>query len=102
MTVAGGPYLYDLAVTLWELEDRDRYPELRDALLDEYSRHLPLPPSTETHLNALFILRRIQILVWILESRHHASFRDHWAEWAGDEINSITVALQRHESGRRL
>ena len=63
-----GPYLYDLAVTLWELEGRDRYPEFRDALLDEYSRHLPLPPSAETHLNALFILRKIQILVWILES----------------------------------
>jgi Ser/Thr protein kinase RdoA (MazF antagonist) len=90
-----GLHLYDLAVTLWELEEREQYPRLRDAFLEEYARHRPLPPGHDTHLRALFVLRRIQILMWILESRRHSAFREHWTEWAGDEINAITTALQR-------
>jgi Ser/Thr protein kinase RdoA (MazF antagonist) len=86
--------LYDLAVTLWELEDRPRYPALRDALLDEYARHLALPEDLELHLRALALLRRMQILMWILESRDHAAFRDNWRQWATDEISGITRAMK--------
>ena len=91
-----GFYLYDVAVTLWELEEREHYSQLRDAFLEEYGQHRPLPPNHDAHLRALFLLRRIQMLMWFLESRRHSSFRDHWAEWASDEITAITVALQRH------
>jgi Ser/Thr protein kinase RdoA (MazF antagonist) len=91
-----GFYLYDVAVTLWELEEREHYSQLRDAFLEEYAQHRRLPPNHDAHLRALFVLRRIQILIWILESRRHSSFRDHWAQWAGDEIDAISVALQRH------
>jgi Ser/Thr protein kinase RdoA (MazF antagonist) len=90
-----GPPLYDLAVTLWELEGRDRYPAMRDALLDEFAQHLPLPAGYATHLRALFVLRRLQMLMWILESRGHVAFRDHWREWALDEVAGIAGAVRR-------
>ena len=30
----------------------------------------------------VLVLRRMQILVWVLESREHATFRDKWQSWA--------------------
>lgn len=88
-----GFYLYDLAVTLWELEGRARYDELRTALMDEYSRVRSLPARHEVHLEAFAILRRLQILMWILESREHAAFRDNWQPSARKELEGLAVAL---------
>jgi Ser/Thr protein kinase RdoA (MazF antagonist) len=84
-----GLELYDLAVTLSELEGRPRYGELREALLDGYARIRRLPDDHVTHLAALALLRRLQLLVWILESRAHPAFRDRWQEWARDELDAI-------------
>ncbi len=89
-----GAPLYDLAVTLWELEGRERYDERRDALLEEYAHHLPLPANHHDHLNALFLLRRVQMLMWFLESRNHVAFAD-WHQSAGAEISEIATALRR-------
>ena len=36
------------------------------------------PTRVETHLDALTVLRRIQLLMWGLESREHPAFRDAW------------------------
>jgi Ser/Thr protein kinase RdoA (MazF antagonist) len=88
-----GFFLYDLAVTLSELERHARYRELRTALLDEYARWHPLPDRHEAHLEALAILRRMQLLLWILESREHAAFRDGWQSWARKEMNGLSTAL---------
>jgi Ser/Thr protein kinase RdoA (MazF antagonist) len=87
-----GFHLYDLAVTLWELEERPRYCELRDALLDGYAERRPLPHDHTTHLQALFVLRRMQMLTWALESRRHPAFRDRWQTWARDELDAIAAA----------
>jgi Ser/Thr protein kinase RdoA (MazF antagonist) len=89
-----GFYLYDLAVTLWELERRPRYDDMRAALLDEDSRLRPLPVRYPDHLRAFAILRRIQILMWVLESREHAAFRDEWQVWAGEDLAGLTMALE--------
>jgi hypothetical protein len=83
-----GFYLYDFAVTLFDLEDRPRYNELRDALGGAYATMRPLPPDDAMHLDALLVLRRIQILLWIIESREHAAFRDEWRSWARDELDT--------------
>jgi len=87
-----GFHLYDLAVTLWELEERPRYCELRDALLDAYAERRDLPHDHTTHLQALFALRRMQMLTWALESRRHPAFRDRWQAWARDELEAIAAA----------
>lgn len=70
-----GFHLYDLVVTLSELERRPRYDELHDALLQSYARPCSLPENHATHLQALSLLCREQLLLWILESREHAAFR---------------------------
>lgn len=90
-----GFYLYDLAVTLWELEERPEYDDLRDALLEAYAANRALPEGHLNHLQALFVLRRMQMLMWALESRRHPAFRDRWQAWVGDELDAIRVHLDR-------
>jgi Ser/Thr protein kinase RdoA (MazF antagonist) len=87
-----GFHLYDLAVSLWELRDRPRYDELENGLLEGYARARHLPDDHAAHLEALFVLRRMQMLLWILESRAHAAFRDEWQSWARDELDAIIAA----------
>lgn len=70
-----------------------RYTELRDALLEAYTQIRPLPDDHAIHLNALFVLRRMQILLWVLESREHAAFHDGWQACARDELNAIATVV---------
>ena len=85
--------LYDLAVTVSELEGRPRSDELRDALLDEHERLRPLPDGVETHVHALTVLRRVQLLMWGLESREHPAFRDTWRAWADEDLTWLDANL---------
>lgn len=89
-----GPYLYDLAVPLSELEDRPRYEALREALLDGYARRQALPNGYEDHLGALTILRRVQLIIWILESREQAAFRDSWRSWARNDVRALAGRIE--------
>jgi Ser/Thr protein kinase RdoA (MazF antagonist) len=88
-----GFHLYDLAVTLCELEGRPRYDELRDALLDAYAQTRRLPEDHAIHLRALFVLRRLQILMWVVQSRDQATFRDTWQAWARNELDAIATVV---------
>jgi Ser/Thr protein kinase RdoA (MazF antagonist) len=98
-----GFHLYDLAVTLSELEGRPRYDELQDALLEAYAQIRPLPRDPAIHLSGLFVLRRMQILLWVLESRDHAAFQDEWQAWARDELDAIaTVVRGERIAGRAI
>ena len=40
-----GYWLYDIAVSLWELRHRNDYEHFRSALIDGYTRRRPLPPG---------------------------------------------------------
>jgi Ser/Thr protein kinase RdoA (MazF antagonist) len=80
---------YDLAVPLSELTARARYPELRAAILEGYAARRPLAADDELHIDALIVLRGLQLLLWILESRDHPAFRDDWRRRARDELDWI-------------
>jgi len=95
-----GFLLYDLAEALWELEDRPAYPKLREALIDGYTTRRRLPDDVDVHLHGFAMLRRVQILIWILESREHPSFRDDWYQWAEKEARGIHAALRRRGDWR--
>jgi Ser/Thr protein kinase RdoA (MazF antagonist) len=95
-----GFHLYDLAVVLCELESRPRYKALRDALLDAYAQIRPLPEDHAIHLRAMSVLRRMQILLWVLQSRHEVAFRDRWQMWARNELDAIATGVEGRPSGR--
>jgi hypothetical protein len=82
-------------VTLSELAGRPRYAELRDALLDEYAGRRSLPANADDHLAALTILRRIQLLTWVTESRGHAAFRAAWRTWARAHLDALASSAGR-------
>jgi hypothetical protein len=35
----------------------------------------------------------MQLLLWVLESRDHAAFRDKWQAWARDELDAIATIV---------
>jgi Ser/Thr protein kinase RdoA (MazF antagonist) len=88
-----GDPLFDLAVTLWEIEDRPDHEQLREALLDEYAAQRPLPHDAAARIHAFQVLRRVQALMWVLESREHAAFRDGWRGWACESLRDLAEAL---------
>ena len=77
-----GFHLYDIAVPLSELTERRRFPALRAAFLEAYARRHALPDDVESLLDSLITYRGLQLVIWILESREHAGFRDRWQDWA--------------------
>lgn len=74
------PFLYDLAVTTFEVESEPHFPSLRAALLAGYGATRPLPPDPEAVLTTLGHLRRIQNLVWNISLRGDVYMRDRWQQ----------------------
>ena len=52
-----------------------------------------MPPEHARHLAALVLLRRLQLLLWILELREEPAFRDRWQRWAAEELDAIAARL---------
>jgi Ser/Thr protein kinase RdoA (MazF antagonist) len=90
-----GHYLFDLTVTLRELAHLPTYPALRAALLAGYRTIRPFPQQHEAYLETFFALRRIQLLIWVIESRDHPTFRTGWADWARNDLQELAQFLAR-------
>ena len=90
-----GFHLYDLAVPLSELTERRRFPVMREAMLDAYAQQRSLPPDAESHIDALIAYRGLQLIVWVLESREHAAFRDGWEAWARRDVEWLAGRVDR-------
>jgi Ser/Thr protein kinase RdoA (MazF antagonist) len=88
-----GFLLHDVAVTLSELEGRPGYAELRAALLEAHAAHGPLADDAGDHLAAFAVLRRVQLLVWVRESRAHPAFRERWRPWARELLDGLAAAV---------
>ena len=65
-----GYYVYDMAVTLTDLDDRDDCAALRHAFLTGYTRIQPLPPGYETLIKPLSAARILFLLQWLLGRSH--------------------------------
>jgi Ser/Thr protein kinase RdoA (MazF antagonist) len=59
-----GYWLYDIAVALWELRDRDDYAQFLAALIEGYTRHRPLPPGGLAHLDDFIATRDVAFALW--------------------------------------
>lgn len=73
-----GHYLYDLAVTLFNIDGRQNTPALREALLRGYRSVRPLLATHEAHLETFMHLRELQMMLWVIEMRDHPEFREGW------------------------
>jgi Ser/Thr protein kinase RdoA (MazF antagonist) len=88
-----GFHLYDLTVQISELTAHPRYLELREAAVDAYAVRRSLPPDADEHIDAFIVLRGLQIIAWVLESRDHAAFRDNWQPWARKELRWLATRV---------
>jgi Ser/Thr protein kinase RdoA (MazF antagonist) len=81
-------FIYDLGPPLSEVRRRADFPALRAALLRGYGRGRPLPPEPETVLDVLVILRVLQIMMWVMESRDHPAFQQ-WRDWMAHDLGVL-------------
>lgn len=73
-----GHFLYDLGVTLLNVDPLPHKEALREALLRGYRSVRPLPVEHERYLPTFLALRHLQIATWSVEMREHPDFRDEW------------------------
>jgi Ser/Thr protein kinase RdoA (MazF antagonist) len=59
-----GYWLYDIAVSLWELRRRHDYEQYRAALIEGYTQHRPLPPGGLAHLDDFIAAREVAFGLW--------------------------------------
>jgi Ser/Thr protein kinase RdoA (MazF antagonist) len=84
-----GPFVYDLSVTLSELQHRADYPTLRAALLAGYRTVRPLDTGHEELIDTFIALRHLQLMMYAVEHRHEALFRETWAAGVTKDLRRL-------------
>jgi Ser/Thr protein kinase RdoA (MazF antagonist) len=90
-----GHYLYDIAVTLYNIQRRDDAPLLRTSFLAGYRSVRPLSAEHEQYLATFMDLRDLQMMLWTIEMRKHPAFR---ATWKSDVKAALTQIAARMQS----
>lgn len=70
-----GHYLYDLAVTVSELDELPHRTELRAALLAGYRQVCDLSSTHEALIDTFVMLREVQNLTWFVKARDDPSYQ---------------------------
>jgi Ser/Thr protein kinase RdoA (MazF antagonist) len=73
-----GHWLYDLAVTLYCLQNHPNFTNLREAFLAGYRQSHPLSMEHEGYLKSFIALRTLQDMLWDIEERDQPAFRGRW------------------------
>jgi Ser/Thr protein kinase RdoA (MazF antagonist) len=89
-----GHYLYDIAVTLSEVNWRKNTPELRKGFLTGYRSIRDLSSEDEGYLDTFMTFRDLQLMIWFMEMRNHPAFRDKWASDVKTILNDIRTFLE--------
>lgn len=90
-----GYWLYDMAVSLWELRHRDDYEDFRSALIDGYTRHRPLPPGGLAHLDDFIAAREVAFGLWFTGTAQvNPDFRAELDQVQADISRSLDVLLR--------
>lgn len=90
-----GHYLYDMAVTLFNVRFRPDTPQLSAAFLAGYRSVRPLSAEHEQHLDTFMDLRDIQMMLWEIEMRDHPAFRGSWAASVRETLRYIKEVVER-------
>jgi Ser/Thr protein kinase RdoA (MazF antagonist) len=85
-----GHYAYDFAAALAFGLGLDRFPQMRDAMLEGYEEIAPLPPRTRELLPSFIRVRYYELTRWVAQRQDNPYFREH-----GDAL--ITRWLERVE-----
>jgi Ser/Thr protein kinase RdoA (MazF antagonist) len=88
-----GHYLYDLAVTVHEIDYLPRGPALQAALLAGYRQIRDLSPAHEAMIEPMYMLRELQITTWFLQERDNPSFPD-WADHVRWGLEMLERSIQ--------
>jgi len=89
-----GYYLYDIAVTLSEVNWRKDTPELRKGFLQGYRSVRDLPSEHESYLDTLITFRDLQLMISKIEMRNHPAFRDEWESDVKIILNDMRTFLE--------
>lgn len=87
-----GHYLYDLAVSVSELEGLPNRAELRAALLAGYRQMRDLSLTHEAMIDAFVMLREVQNLTWFLQARNDPSYQGQ-AAGIGERVTRLERLL---------
>jgi Ser/Thr protein kinase RdoA (MazF antagonist) len=90
-----GHRLYDMAVTLSELQSRPDYAALRQGFLSGYRQNRTLSAEHETLLETFLALRSLQNTIGLIEDREQPAFRDWWKRYVTAELQSLHAFLNR-------
>jgi Ser/Thr protein kinase RdoA (MazF antagonist) len=90
-----GYYLYDLAVTLSEVNWRKSTPALRQSFLAGYRSIRDLTPEHEHYLDTFIALRDLQLMIWKIEMRHHPAFQDGWVSSVKEMLRDVKDFVER-------
>jgi Ser/Thr protein kinase RdoA (MazF antagonist) len=87
-----GYYLYDMAITLFELADRPNGAALRDAFLDGYARERPLPPDAGAGIRLFTGIRLVKRVNYLLRARDPA-LQAQRAQWLAYTARHLRAKL---------
>jgi Ser/Thr protein kinase RdoA (MazF antagonist) len=90
-----GHYVYDLAVTLFNVRFRDNTQQLRESLLAGYRSIRPLSAEHEHYIDTFMDLRDLQMMIWEIEMRNHPAFRNHWEASVRDALKYIKEVVEQ-------
>src|SRR5262249_44276786 len=90
-----GHYLYDMAVTLFNVRWKASAPLLRASFLAGYRSIRPLPAEYEQYLDTFMDLRDLQMMIWAIEMRNHPAFRKKWEAEVKETLTYIKEVVER-------
>ncbi|MDQ2996734.1 MAG: phosphotransferase [Chloroflexota bacterium] len=90
-----GHYVYDIAVTLFNVRGQDRTLLLREGFLAGYRSIRPLSTEHEQYIDTFFDLRDLQMMIWSIEMRNHPAFRDRWVAEVQETMKYIKEVVER-------
>lgn len=86
---AFGYYLYDLTPLLWGLRNEPGYADVRSALWEGYTNHLPFSAQAEQDLETLIVARHIASIRWIAGNLSNPAIRGRAAEIIQNRVGEL-------------
>lgn len=89
-----GHHLYDMAVTIYNIDWKDNASALRVGFLAGYRQVRPLSDEHEQYLDTLMALRDLQMMLWAIEMRDHPAFRHKWQAEVAEILSVLKEVVE--------